>query len=437
MVDRRRMLLAAAGVSGGLGYLGLSGESPVTDGDDGDHAADASTDPERPEVSVSDGVAANVLVADTVAKLGSPAETPAVAVTGEGWAYWAEAEAEWRQFPQGSESNPVPSEHVRHQRARWINGTAYVPPGAGSKGIQAAIDALGDGGGEVRLLPGRYYCDTEIRIDKPNVRLFGAGAETVLGFSDGFDSDLLIVEPGSYHAHLGSFTIDGNRANNESGNCIRLRGYNFRPVIEHVTIRNAPGNGVTASSDAGKYTYEPVLEHVVVKNVDLHGFNLGYVADLYGANLFTESTGGMGFRLFGAGSTIYHPHVYDARGEAGIGVAESSQDTHLVGAFVDRNHRHGVLLRGERIILDSSLVFDNSLASTGEYDGLVLDGATRCIVTSNALVNFHGRDRQRYGVTERGAAEKNVVALNQFADNAAGGVNRETESDSQFALNVE
>ena len=429
MPDRRTVLKttgALAGLGSVFGLVGRPSEMTI----------DPPSADERSDANFQSAVAGGFQMAETVEQLEVPDRLPAVGVTNAGWVYQTRETDGWQQFELGTGADPIPSANVREHRARWFNGTVFAYPDEGSAGIRAALDALGDGGGRVQLLPGTYYCDSQIRIANSDVQLVGAGTETRLAFADGFDDDLLVVEPDTVHVRVSSLAIDGRREHNRAGSGVLLRGYKFRPVLDRVAVRNVPESGIRSVPVDRKYAYEPVFEHVVVTNAGKHGLDLGYVADLYAANVYVESTGEVGFRLFGAGSTLVHPHVYDAGGRAGIYVDESAQDTRILGAYVDRNRHHGIYVAGKRVTVSSSLIFENSRAERARYDGVVLDGARRCLVTNNVFTDLHDERWQRYGVVERGDSNANLVALNQFASYAEGPFDRRTDSGSQFSLNM-
>lgn len=403
--------------------------------------SDADTDTDTPATGAQQEVprmsVQNFQVAETIDELDAPETEPAVAVTHEGWVYQDGDTDGWKQFTLGTESTPIPFGHIERQRTRVSNGDAFAYPDEGSEGIQEAIDALGETGGRVRLQPGTYICDSQIRLDRDNVQLVGTGPGTQLLFAEGFEEDLIVVGPDAEYAGVRNVIIDGRGADNDGGSGIRLVGRNWAPVIEGVGMQNVPENGIAATSPTDEYTYEPVIRNVYIRNTGNHGLNLGWVADLYGANVYVESTGGIGLRLFGAGTTLFHPHVYDAQGKAGIYFGPNAQDARLIGAYVDRNARDGVYVTGNHVTVSSSYIFGNSRAEGNRHDGLVLDGARRCLVTNNVFHNLHDSPWQRYGVVERSGSSKNLVALNQFISNVEGGVKRESSSsDSTFSLNV-
>ena len=81
--------------------------------------------------------------------------------------------------------------------------------------IQAALDALPSGGGEVKLTPGIFYCTTQISV-KTSQRLIGSGPSTVLKLPDGHNHNghgNIIEVSTRTDVILADFMLDGNRAN--------------------------------------------------------------------------------------------------------------------------------------------------------------------------------------------------------------------------------
>ncbi|MFB6178148.1 MAG: hypothetical protein ABEI77_00305 [Halorientalis sp.] len=321
---------------------------------------------------------------------------------------------------------------VGSNRTAGRTDTQWVPPARDGTGIRAAIDALDDGG-VVRLGAGTYRCRRPIRLDG-SVWLVGSGRSTVLQFEGGFDPGMVVVPADAQHSRVSSLTIDGHDAT--SGDCLVLLGYNYRPLLDRLVLRGGPRHGIAARSGDDEYVYEPVVTDVDVKGVAANGFNLSYVADLFGADLYAETTGGAGLKLMDAGGVIVHPHAYDASGPAGVVVAESARDLRLYAPFLDTNRRHGGIVRGRRIVLHGTFAYDNAAGDPGNFDGLVLDGASRSLVTGGVFANKQATS-QRYGIAERGDARKNLVALNQLVGNVRGGLDQTGSSGSQVFGNVQ
>jgi parallel beta-helix repeat protein len=94
-----------------------------------------------------------------------------------------------------------------------------VPANSTSREIQAALDALPNDGGEVRLTAGTYAVREPIVLRRDNQTLRGNGPETILQLVDCADCPVVILGApystsahGPAHLHLSGVFIDGNRA---------------------------------------------------------------------------------------------------------------------------------------------------------------------------------------------------------------------------------
>lgn len=92
--------------------------------------------------------------------------------------------------------------------------------------IQAAMDAAGVAGGGVVLLPvGTYLINASLKFNYDNVTLTGAGSGTILLAKAALNADIITTTNAGVARHLigvQSMTLDGNRANQTSGNGIRV-----------------------------------------------------------------------------------------------------------------------------------------------------------------------------------------------------------------------
>jgi hypothetical protein len=344
-------------------------------------------------------------------------------------------EPEWRASMRGT---------VKPTGADFLvtrdDGTSYVfrrgaddPAfgGSGSDAIQYAIDA-GEATGTgtaIEVAPGTYELDRPVTLAGATW-IAGSGPATTLRAVDGLNADLLTIPSGAEHVRVSDLGIDGNRSGNERGDCLVVVGYTWRPVVEHLVVRNGAGDGVRFEGGPnGEYSYEPTLTDVDVARCAGDGFVFGYTGDLFGVNLYAESCESYGFTMADAGGTLIHPHAYDTRGEAGIRMIESAKDATLVGAHSERNRRHGVLIKGDRVTLRNAFVANNSRDDPGSYSGVVLDGAHRSRVVESALLNDDDYDRtQGHGLVETSDSRDNLISFNLLHGNAAAAVDRPSRS---------
>lgn len=152
--------------------------------------------------------------------------------------------------------------------------------------IQAAINAaLAAGGGVVYFPPGTYLTNKLTMVR--NVTLMGAGQKaTSIKLRNGQNTNLIetqdantllatgLTPTGTRSAGAGNWsirdlTLDGNRANNTTGNVLAFWGY--RVAMQNVTIREAAENGI----DSGWADYwDPALEPDRFPSMESSFFNV-------------------------------------------------------------------------------------------------------------------------------------------------------------------
>ena len=117
------------------------------------------------------------------------------------------------------------------------------------KSIQAAIDALSDDGGIVRLPPGVFEISEPLIVGKPDVTIEGVGTAThIKNVNTDGKSALILQHPGRgdnrnaelWRIRLANFRITGNA---KSGHGIEARRIN-EIFIDGVTVSNHGGDGI-------------------------------------------------------------------------------------------------------------------------------------------------------------------------------------------------
>ncbi len=148
-----------------------------------------------------------------------------------------------------------------------VSGPVVVTLSAGvnDRDIQAALDALPAGGGEVVLPPGKIEIHQPLVLQRDGQVLCGAGADTILWLADNANCPVIILgEPVNHpqkivrHLRVSDLFIDGNRRHQQrelwrlagEGSQIRNNGITVQSVsdstVAHVTCaRNRSGGLVT------------------------------------------------------------------------------------------------------------------------------------------------------------------------------------------------
>jgi hypothetical protein len=150
--------------------------------------------------------------------------------------------------------------------------TVEVPPAAGGKGIQQALDQ-GGAGGQVVLSRGTYLIEQPIFLSQDGQGLRGAGAETILYLADKANCPVVILgaplraaKGPTRRLHLCDLLVDGNRTRQQREVWRSLPGgaglYNNGVevweaddgAVEHVVCRHCRSGGLVSSERTRRLT---------------------------------------------------------------------------------------------------------------------------------------------------------------------------------------
>ena len=256
--------------------------------------------------------------------------------------------------------------------------------------IQAAIDSL-SAGGEVKVPKGEYITSATIILPS-NVILVGEGAgNTFIRLANGADCNAIESEDFAtltgtnkwfvdtegvpYGFGIKGIQIDGNKANQASGNGIAF--YGKRYIIDDVIVLNAKDAGVytECAYKGGQHDWRDMPESIVrglyIYRSGGHGFHFRGPHDTLIESLFVSQAGIDGVRIeglldtYGGNCDIGLIHSY---GNLGIGVYINTlinADT-IIG---ETNYKEGVLIDVGAGIASASMIraFNNDYDATGTY----------------------------------------------------------------------
>lgn len=117
--------------------------------------------------------------------------------------------------------------------------------------IQAAIDALPEGGGEVVLLDGTYNIFEPIKVTKDNTVIFGNGNGTILVYTDS-SSSLLVVS--SNNVTIGMFLAESTVQTSTNSTCIYSTGEGTKFL--NITAKNIPCNCIGLANPGSRGTIQ-------------------------------------------------------------------------------------------------------------------------------------------------------------------------------------
>lgn len=210
--------------------------------------------------------------------------------------------------------------------------------------IQAAVDAASAAGGGIVSLPTGTFLVSGPIVLSSRVRLVGSGsASTTIKLANGANCN--VIESVDYATLSGTnawlvtadgvpysfgaehLRINGNKANNSSGDGIRWYGKRFR--IIDVVVHDCAGNGIRTECGAtvGQAEVDDMpesrIDQVYVRSNDGHGIHFMGTHDSRMGSLFPLFNGGHGLYInsvagqYGANCDIEFIHAY---GNAGDGI---------------------------------------------------------------------------------------------------------------------
>ncbi len=134
-------------------------------------------------------------------------------------------------------------------------------------------------GGSIFIRAGTYLTSTEINISTSNITIEGEGMSTILKAANSANirSVLAISGTGTTEVKLRNFCVDGNKANQSSGDGIYVTGptsSNCGIVLEDILIQNCKNNGFAMSGNPG--TSSMYFTRVRSTTNDSNGFYFPY-----------------------------------------------------------------------------------------------------------------------------------------------------------------
>lgn len=294
-------------------------------------------------------------------------------------------------------------------RAR-LPGAAPVIDAADYPSLQAAIDALPEAGGTVRLPPGTFDIDEPLRIAVSDVLLEGAGTATHIRNVNGEGRSAVLLQHPSgadnrkgelWRIRLANFRLTGN---DTSGHGIEARRIN-EIFIEGVTVSNHGGDGVHLY-----YCYEDprICDSLITYNKQT-GLNLIGCHDIVVAsNQFEENRDAVrcidGFNLCMTGNNL-DDHLGD-----GV-VIENTYGSVVSGNMIEE-------CNGTAIVLDRDcygVTLSANVIAHEATGGIDLRDAHGCTVSANTFTIVK-KDAVRIGP----GSGRIAVCGNSFSDSYIG-----------------
>lgn len=331
----------------------------------------------------------------------------------------------WASASTNTDTNAV------HKGDLLYNVKDYGATGDGSTNdapsIQSAISAATSGnGGTVYFPKGTYSISSSLQLSS-NVSLVGGGVDaTVIRAANGLNTDMITTAGTGMvlFCHIANLTIDGNKANNTSGNSIYAH-LAHTWTIETVHVLNSAGVGVFFDGNASN----PVVNSSLINSRIENSHNQGVQVGSYCSDIFI------------AGNTIGSNDNF-------AGIAIMSAEVMITGNRVTACADHGIYIGGSRCTVtgnqsegnkSSGIYIDNFVThctvtgnncynngqntSGSSRNGIHITGSLNTI-TGNACFDWQGTQTQIYGIKIDSGASQNVAQGNLAlpTDNLTGGL---------------
>ncbi len=257
--------------------------------------------------------------------------------------------------------------------------------------IQAAIDALPDEGGLVRLPPGTFEITEPLVVNKSDVLIRGAGTAThIKNINTAGKSTLILQDPGSgdnrnaelWRIQLADFRITGNE---KSGHGIEARRIN-EVFIDGVTVSYHGGDGINLY-----FCYEdPRICNSLITYNKKTGLNaIGCHDTIVSANQFEENYDALrfidGFNLCMTGNNL-DDHLGD-----GV-VIENTYGSVVSGNMIEECNGTAIVLARDCY----GITLSANVIAHEQTGGIALRDAHGCAVSANTFT-IMGKDALSIG----------------------------------------
>lgn len=350
--------------------------------------------------------------------------------------------------------------------ADYVVSSADEAAGNADAQINAAITALPAGGGTVYLMEGTYTIDTTIALNT-KTRLIGAGPGTIIKLKNGINANFDAITISSKHeVVIRDITVDGNKANNSSGNQDGIYAFASGSAtqsgvsISYVTVTNFRNHGIDITNGKSHKVTNSSIFSNSVDGVYLNGATEVTISDntissntqygiqalgdsslindntmrangqgiwVQGASYLTisgndiigstETNTGAGINLWSAGDhNLITSNNVSGGALYGIAVRTNSDHTTVTGNAISQNAAEGIFFTGSSdAVVSNNKLHDNG--GTGSADSIEIAGAASSIaVMNNTITDTAGTG---YAIRIAGTATNNALSGNVYSGTGA------------------
>lgn len=262
--------------------------------------------------------------------------------------------------------------------------------------INAAIQALPETGGEIKVLDGTYNITATISMNKNYVKFTGNGQNTV--FKRKFTSSNIstggIITLDSNYVTFSDFTLDGNKDEYPSGSGIYQRTSNrYYIIITNIMSKNNGYSGLDVYN-----LYRSVVKNNYCYNNEYYGIRATSSVRTIITNNVCVENGSYGLYIGGDKSVFSSNIIYNYNTGGGIfHTADSSYNGNvIIGNNIEVSKKNGIYLgqisnsNGDYFGCSNTVIIGNIITidayNAGQYSIYLTSYCSNCIIMGNISI---------------------------------------------------
>lgn len=267
--------------------------------------------------------------------------------------------------------------------------------GDGTTDDTSAIQATIDAGSNVYFPEGTYIISTPLTL-KSGGSYTGAGWNTIIKQKNGVNQTRLLQWPSGTNSncYMANLMVDGNKSNNNSVTTYGIYGFAVQySSFFHVRVQNVNGDGWRFDGTTGGFANTTSTVQMTdcwaYGNVNNGVVFTSFVAD---AHIFGGDYGFNGasaITLQSGSGAIRDAVIWGTTGGPGLIVGGPSNQ--ITNCNIEGHAQQGIVVNqyGNYSLIKGCKIYDNSTASSGTYEAVLINGASGFNVTAvHAVGNF-------------------------------------------------
>lgn len=207
--------------------------------------------------------------------------------------------------------------------------------------INAAIQALPEGGGEIVILNGIYNITATISVNRDNVKLSGNGNATVLKrfWDSSEDEGVITLKSQNGGCLVSDLMVDGNMSDYDGfRNCGIYLDASSNNAITSNVVSNNISNGICIEGSS----FNAIIGNVCNNNGTGINFNVGSGNNTATGNICSNNHPSCGIYLFISSENNITGNICNSNHSDGIAVTTGSNNNTITGNTCNNNNSRGI-----------------------------------------------------------------------------------------------